>query len=66
LLFKKIALRQLLKKNASRIILFIYIKLPVTMCAENVADTLYWNPMVPELTVADFAASYAFYVDVIG
>jgi len=36
------------------------------MCAENVADTLYWNPMVPELTVADFAASYAFYVDVIG
>lgn len=25
------------------------------------ADTTYWNAMVPELTVSDFAASLAFY-----
>lgn len=27
---------------------------------------IYWNPMVPELTVSDFAASLFFYVDIIG
>lgn len=26
----------------------------------------YWNPMVPELTVTDFAASLRFYVDILG
>ncbi len=26
----------------------------------------YWNPMVPELTVSDFARSLSFYVDMLG
>lgn len=30
------------------------------------ADTLYWNRMVPELTVSDFSASLHFYVNVLG
>ncbi|WNN47726.1 VOC family protein [Siccibacter colletis] len=30
------------------------------------ADTLYWNRMVPELTVSDFTASLHFYVEIVG
>ncbi|WP_313653511.1 VOC family protein [Pantoea sp.] len=26
----------------------------------------YWNPMVPELTVTDFATSFRFYTDILG
>lgn len=30
------------------------------------STTDYWNPMVPELTVSDFAAAFHFYVDILG
>ncbi|CRH37163.1 Uncharacterized protein BN1183_CQ_00450 [Pantoea ananatis] len=40
--------------------------LPVTMCPNETSATQYWNPMVPELAVTDFAASWAFYVEAIG